>query len=76
MSTEVFAVINAMAPQKAEQIGADTRLRDELLFDSLRLIELSMALEQHFGLPPLDMGESVDVVTAGDVLTLVQRELG
>ncbi|MEU4243749.1 acyl carrier protein [Actinoplanes sp. NPDC026619] len=73
MTTEVYAVIGAMAPNRLDEIGASTRLRDELMFDSLRLIELAMALEQHFGLPPLDMGESVDVVTAGDVADLVRR---
>jgi acyl carrier protein len=73
MTTEVFAVIGAMAPNRIDGIGATTRLRDDLLYDSLRLIELAMALEQHFGLPPLDMGESVDVVTAGDVADLVAK---
>jgi acyl carrier protein len=71
--TSCYEVINAMAPHRVDEIGADTRLRDELLYDSLRLIELAMALEQHLGLPPLDMGESVDVVTAGDVVDLVRR---
>ncbi|GAA0570332.1 hypothetical protein GCM10010172_63450 [Paractinoplanes ferrugineus] len=73
MTTEVYAVIGAMAPHRAGEIGAATRLRDDLRYDSLRLIELAMALEKHFGLPPLDMGESVDVVTAGDVADLVRQ---
>ena len=71
-----YAVIAAMAPQPGDGIGAGTRLRDDLMFDSMRLIELSMALEQHFGLPPLDLGESVDVTTAGDIVGMVRRSLG
>ncbi|GAA2634894.1 acyl carrier protein [Paractinoplanes durhamensis] len=77
MTTDLscYAVIGAMAPHRIDGIGAGTLLRDELMFDSLRLIELAMALEKHFGLPPLDMGESVDVVTAGDVVALVEKVL-
>lgn len=78
MSTEFdesscYAVIAAMAPHQAGEIGAGTRLRDDLMFDSMRLIELSMALERHYGIPPMDLGESVDVTTAGDVVGLVRQ---
>lgn len=70
-----YAVIAAMAPRPVTSVDAGARLRDDLLFDSMRLIELAMALERHFGLPTLDLGESVDVTTAGDIVGLIRRQL-
>lgn len=70
-----YAVVTAMAPHRLASVDAGTRLRDDLLFDSMRLIELAMALERQFGLPALDLGESVDVTTAGDIVDLVRRQL-
>ncbi|MFY1632135.1 acyl carrier protein [Solwaraspora sp. WMMB335] len=74
--TTGLAIIAAMAPRPMPHVAADTRLRDDLMFDSIRLIELAMALERQFQVPPLDLGESVDVTTAGDVLNLVRQRRG
>ncbi|MDM4722001.1 phosphopantetheine-binding protein [Micromonospora sp. WMMA1363] len=70
-----YAIIAAMAPHPLPRVGAETRLRDDLMFDSIRLIELAMALERQFRLPSLDLSESTDLTTAGDVLNLVRRQL-
>lgn len=71
----VFALIAAMAPIPVAAVDAGTRLRDDLGFDSIRLIELAMAMERRFDLPTLELGEAMDVITAGDVLSLVSRQL-
>lgn len=71
-----YAIIEAMAPQPLSPVGPATSLRDELMYDSLRLVELSIALEQQFDAPVLELGEAVDVTTAGDILQILRERLG
>ena len=66
----VCAVIAAMAPGSGAAVAEDTDLRAGLEYSSLRLIELTMALEQYLGLPPIDMAEAGTVTTVGDVIQL------
>lgn len=69
-----YAIIAAMAPRPAASVSAGTRLRDDLMFDSMRLIELAMAMERHFDIAPLDLGDAVGITTAGDVLDMVRQQ--
>ena len=73
--TTGFAIIAAMAPHPVPTVTATTQLRDDLMYDSVRLIELAMALERQFALARLDLNESGDVTTAGDILNLVRQQL-
>jgi len=66
----VCAVIAAMAPGPGAAVAEDTDLRADLEYSSLRLIELTMALEQYLGLPPIDLAEAGTVTTVGDVIQL------
>jgi acyl carrier protein len=52
-------------------IGDETRLAEDLGFDSLRLIELAIVIEKVFGLPPLDLESACAVQTVRDVADLV-----
>jgi acyl carrier protein len=72
--TEAYAVIAAMAPGQAE-LTDDTDLRAGLLYDSVRLIELTMALEQHFGMAAMNLDDAMTVTRVGDVVALVDRTL-
>ena len=76
MKPEVLAIVAAMAPSPAEELHADTRLVDDLAYDSVRLIELSIALERHFALTALDESRLAAVTTVGDVVDLVAEQLG
>lgn len=61
----VAAVVGDLAPLRDVDVRPDTRLREELGFDSLSLLELAAALEDEFGLP-LDSelaAEVADTVT-------------
>ena len=88
---EVRAIVAAMAPSRADELLADELLADELLaaelradtrlvadlaYDSVRLIELSIALERHFELAALDESRLAAVTTVGDVVDLVAEQLG
>lgn len=69
--SKVYAIVGAMAPATGVELADDTRLVTDLAYDSLRLIELTMALEQGFGLPELAPEDAAAVSTLGDVVRLV-----
>jgi len=64
-----------LAPRPLERVDAATDLEDELGFDSLALVELALALEQEFDMPPLSEGEALEIRTVGDVQDVVVRTL-
>ena len=67
----VIRLITALAvPRRMpEDVAADARLIDDLGFDSVRLIELTMALERGFGLPPQRPENLATINTVDDVVT-------
>ena len=68
---DVHALVAAMAPRPGAALTDDTRLIADLAYDSLRLIELSIALERWFGLAEVDETAIATVSTVGDVVDLV-----
>jgi acyl carrier protein len=68
---ETEAVVRAMAKVDPGPLHGDMRLVADLGFDSLRLIELAIAVEQRLGLAPVDLESAVSVVTVEDVTRLV-----
>lgn len=72
----VEALVRDMAPDPVDGLDDSIRLVDDLGYQSLRLVELTMALEETFGLPPFERSDLTGVTTVGDVLTLVDRHRG
>ena len=70
--TRVRDVIRSLAPETVDHVDRCDRLQNDLLFDSLALVELAVRLEQEFELPPFE-GEAVDleIETVGDVEDLI-----
>lgn len=54
-----------------DSITMDTSFVDDLNADSLDLVELSMAVEEEFGLPEIGEEEIVNLVTVGDVVKYI-----
>ena len=71
---EVLALVAAMAPDTAPAPGLHSALVADLGYTSLRLLELSIALEGAFGLPPLGPEAFVGVATVGDLVDLVEAQ--
>ncbi|MCQ8187501.1 phosphopantetheine-binding protein [Streptomyces rugosispiralis] len=69
--SKVYAVVGAMAPAGDATLADDTRLIADLAYDSLRLIELTLALEEGFGLGELAQERTATVTTLGDIVRLV-----
>lgn len=67
-------VIGRMAPVAPESVRDEQRLIEDLGFDSIRLMELTVALEIVFGLPRHNPQQLADVLRVGDVVDLVARE--
>lgn len=77
---QVVELVRAMAPE-SEISGGDgdladaSRLVEDLGYQSLRLIELTMTLEETFDLPPFDREILAAVRTVGDVVSLINRHV-
>ena len=72
---DVHALVAAMAPRPDVDLTDDTLLVADLAYDSLRLIELSIALERHFDLAAMEESRLAAVSTVGDVVDLVSEQL-
>jgi acyl carrier protein len=67
----VHALVAAMAPRPDVELTDDTLLATDLAYDSLRLIELSIALERRFGMSAVHDSAVANVTTVGEVVALV-----
>jgi acyl carrier protein len=67
---KVIRLITALAApgDMPDNVAAGARLVDDLGFDSVRLIELTMALERAFGLPPQRLENLASITTVDDVV--------
>ena len=58
-----------------ETITADSAFVDDLGADSVDLMDLSMALEDEFGMEEMDSDEIESIVTVGDLHKYMQEHL-
>ncbi|MPM07905.1 Acyl carrier protein [bioreactor metagenome] len=56
-------------------ITMDTTFKDDLGADSLDIVELSMALEEEYGLDEMDEKEITRIITVGDLVRYLQNKL-
>ncbi|MFI6046544.1 acyl carrier protein [Nocardia sp. NPDC051321] len=75
VAQRVRTLVHAMAPDPQAQTGDTQRLIEDLGFDSLRLMELTVVLERSFGLPRYQPEQLVGVRRVGEVITLVATTL-
>ncbi|BCK57672.1 acyl carrier protein [Nocardia wallacei] len=74
VAQRVRQLVAAMAPEPGETED-DRRLVEDLGFDSLRLMELTVVLERAFGLPRYRPEQVAGVLRVGDVIALIERTL-
>lgn len=60
---------------EASTITMDTTFEEDLGADSLDIVELSMALEEEFGVEEMEEDELTAVTTVGDLVRYLQRKL-
>lgn len=73
----VRAIVRRLAPAGARTraIAGETRLTEDLGYDSLALIELAFALEKELALPPISETDVIEVATVADVEAFVAAAL-
>lgn len=76
ISRQVIASMEPFVKNKAalENAGDDTSLADDLQFNSLRLIDVTMALEDEFNITISD-DDLEKISTIGDVVKLIESHL-
>jgi acyl carrier protein len=75
LAERVRGLVCAMAPDQGAPAGDDRCLVEDLGFDSLRLMELTVVLERAFGLPRYRPEQLVGVRRVGEVIALVGRSV-
>ena len=60
---------------EADTITMDTTFTDDLGADSLDIVELSMALEEEFGVSEVSEGDIAGTATVGDLVNYLQNKL-
>lgn len=66
-------IVAAMAPEQPAVLDDTQRLIEDLGYDSLRLMELTVVLERTFGLPRYRPEELLGVLRVDQVIALVAR---
>ena len=59
----------------ADQVTPEARLAEDLEADSLAAVELSMALEEAFGIDEFEEDETSGITTVGDLVRLLQKKI-
>jgi acyl carrier protein len=76
LTASVVGILSEMLPSKPAVIGEDTRLFEDLGFDSTNVLELLMQLEDHLGVefdPYLI--EPQDFATIASVVEFISRQV-
>ena len=60
---------------EADTITMDTTFTDDLGADSLDIVELSMALEEEFGVSEMSEEDIAGIATVGDLVNYLQSKL-
>jgi acyl carrier protein len=59
----------------ADGITMDTSFTDDLNADSVDIVDLSMALEEEFGIDELDEEQASSITTVGDLVRFLQSKV-
>jgi acyl carrier protein len=57
----------------ADSVTLDTAFVDDLNADSLDVVELTMAMEEEFGIPEVPEDDLKNILTVGDLVDYVSR---
>ena len=60
---------------EADSITMETAFQDDLNADSVDIVDLSMALEEEFGIEELAEEDITTIVTVGDLVRFLQNKL-
>jgi acyl carrier protein len=70
--SEIVAIVTPLAGPDAVNVGEATQLTAQLALDSLKVMDLVVAIEDRFDIS-IPLNALADVQTIGDLATLVER---
>ena len=75
----IFDKLSALIAEQfnvdVDSITMDTSFEDDLNADSVDIVDLSMALEEEFGIDELGEDEASGITTVGDLVRMLQNRL-
>ena len=75
----IFEKLSALIAEQfnvdADSITMETSYEDDLNADSVDIVDLSMALEEEFGIDELGEDEASGITTVGDLVRLLQSRI-
>ena len=75
----IFEKLSALIAEQfnvdVDSITMDTSFEDDLNADSVDIVDLSMALEEEFGIDELSEDEAAGITTVGDLVRMLQNRL-
>ena len=75
----IFEKLSALIAEQfnvdPDTITMDTSFEDDLNADSVDIVDLSMALEEEFGIEELGEAEATSITTVGDLVRLIQSKI-
>ena len=75
----IFDKLSALIAEQfnvdVDSITMDTSFEDDLNADSVDIVDLSMALEEEFGIEELGEDEASGITTVGDLVRMLQNRL-
>lgn len=75
----IFDKLSALIAEQfnvdVDSITMDTSFEDDLNADSVDIVDLSMALEEEFGIDELGEDEASGITTVGDLVRMLQSRL-
>ena len=75
MFEKLCALVANQFGVEADSVNADTAFVDDLGADSVDLVDLSMALEEEFGMEEMEAEVIESIVTVGDLYKYMQDHL-
>lgn len=72
---QLASMIGEVVTDVPETITADSRLREDLGFDSVAQMELISVVDEQLGLD-VDLEDVMNLVTVGDVVDVIHRTMG
>ncbi|MEU1122610.1 phosphopantetheine-binding protein [Streptomyces sp. NPDC005899] len=74
LRAQVRRIVGEMSPLGAREVRSEDRLVEELGYDSLAVIELSLRIEQEFPLADLGTNATPDITTVKDIEDFVDQQ--
>lgn len=73
---KILKLVADQFAEDVESLSRDTNFMDDLSADSLDVVELSMTIEEEFGLGEISEEELKSIATIGDLVDYVERASG